>query len=146
MSEVLLAFLLQHGFDVADVNAPVEYGLTPLMRASLLGRCDVVEELLQHGGRVDPRNSDGNNALWLGCVSGVADVVRRLHAAGIDLDNQNDVGATALMYTASSGKAALLRLLLELGANAELTNVDGAKAGHMAATLECLRLLRHTID
>lgn len=146
MSDALLDFLLMHGFDVADVNAPAEHGLTPLMRAALLGRSDLVDELLERGGKVEPRNSDGNNAAWLGCVSGVPEIVRRLHAAGIDLDNQNDVGATALMYTASSGKPEMLCLLLELGANVQLTNVDGAKAGHMAATFECLRLLRHTIE
>jgi ankyrin repeat protein len=72
--------------------------------------------------------------------------VRRLHAARIDIDNQNDTGATALMYAASSGKPEMVSLLLEFGANARLKNLDGAIAGDMAATLDCLRLLRHTVS
>jgi hypothetical protein len=39
----------------------------------------------------------------------------------------------------------MVALLLELGADARLQNVDGANAGDMAATVECLALLRHTI-
>ena len=146
MSDELLDFLLTNGFDVADIDAPADHGLTPLMRAALRGRLDVVDELLGLGAKVDTRNHDGNNALWLGCVSDEPDVVRRLHAACIDLDNQNDTGATALMYAASSGKAKMIELLLELGANAGLVNQDGANAGDMAATIDCLQLLRHTVS
>ena len=145
MKDSVLDFLLGNGFDVCDIDAPAEHGLTPLMRAALAGRLDMVEELLSLGAKVGSKNHDGNNALWLGCVSGQTEIVRRLHAAQIDLDNQNEVGATTLMYAASSGKPEMVALLLELGANAALTNQDGANAGDMAATSECLRLLRHTI-
>jgi ankyrin repeat protein len=145
MSDELLDFLLANGFDVCDVDAPAEHGLTPLMRAALGGRLDMLDELLTLGAKVDTKNNDGNNALWLGCVSGKAEVVRRLHAARIDLDNQNETGATALMYSASSGKPEMVGLLLEFGANARLTNFDGANAGDMASTVDCLRLLRHTV-
>lgn len=145
MNDALLDFLLANGFDVADIDAPAEHGLTPLMRAALAGRLDMVEELLALGAKVGAKNQDGNNALWLGCVSGQAAIVRRLHAARIDLDNQNEVGATTLMYAASSGKPEMVALLLELGANERLTNCDGANAGDMAATSDCLRLLRHTV-
>jgi len=146
MTDALLDFLLTNGFDVADINAPAEHGLTPLMRAALRAQLEIVEELLELGAKLEIRNHDGNTALWLGCVSGNLAVVRRLHAAGISLDNQNEVGATVLMYAASSGKAELVQLLLELGARAELRSIDGANAGDMAATRECLRLLRHTVS
>jgi ankyrin repeat protein len=145
MSDELLDFLLTNGFDVADIDAPGEHGLTPLMRAALQGRLEMLDELLTLGATVGTRNHDGNNALWLGCVSGKAEVVRRLHAAQIDVDNQNETGATALMYAASSSKPEMVSLLLEFGANAGLQNLDGAQAGDMAGSVACLRLLRHTV-
>jgi len=145
MTETLRRFLDAHGYDPANLDAPAAHGLTPLMRAALLGDVTTVEELLAAGAQVALRNHDGNNALWLACVSGRAEVVRKLVGAGIDLDNRNEVGATALMYAASSGKDEMVRLLLELGADAKITNQDGANAGDMAATLPCLRLLRHTV-
>ncbi|HET7542579.1 MAG TPA: ankyrin repeat domain-containing protein [Polyangiaceae bacterium] len=145
MSEALIDFLCRHGFDPANLDAPAQYGLTPVMRAALGGHVDLLAELLARGASVAARNADGNNALWLGCVSNQPQIVRMLWAAGVALDSQNDVGATALMYAASSGKAEIVALLLELGANPYLCNGDGAKAGEMAANVECLRLLRHTI-
>jgi len=142
--EALRTFLARYGFDPSDLDAPREYGLTPLMRAAWSGRLDVIELLLARGVRVQQKNLDGNNALWLACVSGRGEVIQRLIDAGIDQNNQNDTGATSLMYAASSGKAAVVRLLLQAGADPHLRNQDDAKAVDMAATLECLTLLRHT--
>lgn len=143
-SPALTEFLAHHGFDADDLDATREHGLTPLMRASLEGRADIVEELLAHGVSIARRNMDGNNALWLACVSSNAQVVRQLVVAGIDVDNRNDMGATCLMYTASAGKADMVALLLECGADPSIPNFDDARAVDLAATLACLKLLRHT--
>ncbi|MFH1815058.1 MAG: ankyrin repeat domain-containing protein [Pseudomonadota bacterium] len=144
-SAALQAFVAEHGFDASDLDVSREHGLTPLMRAALSGRADLVDELLALGVAVDRRNGDGNNALWLACVSGQAGIVRALVAAGIHVDNRNDTGATALMYTASSGKHDMLALLLECGADPMIRTDDDYLAADLAATVECLRLLRHTV-
>ena len=140
----LAAFLARHGFAADDLDAPRAHGLTALMRAALEGRAELVAELLAVGVSVARRNMDGNNALWLACVSDQAAVVDLLVRAGIDVDNRNDMGATCLMYTASAGKAGMVALLLELGADPFVTNFDDARAVDLAATRECLALLRHT--
>lgn len=142
----LADFLATWGFDAADLDAPRLHGLTPLMRAALDGQGERVRELLALGVDIQVRNHDGNNALWLACVSRDADIVRQLIAAGIALDNRNDAGATALMYTASSDRPELLALLLEAGADPLVRNFDGLRAVDLAASLACLRLLRHTAD
>ena len=140
----LEAFLTEYAFDRDNLNAPRQHGLTPLMRAALLGRGELVAELLTLGADVQLRNMDGNNALWLACVSHQGAVVRQLAEAGIFLDNRNDMGATALMYTASAGKADMVELLLALGADPQVRNYDDARAVDLCATLPCLKLLRHT--
>ncbi|MDU0956169.1 MAG: ankyrin repeat domain-containing protein, partial [Bradyrhizobium sp.] len=63
--------------------------------------------------------------------------------AGIDLDNRNDNGATALMYASSSGRADVVAHLLAKGADISAETLDGFTALDMAASLECLSLLRH---
>lgn len=138
----LLGFLCAHRFDPEALDEPREHGLTALMRAALAGRANLVAELLALGADVKLRNADGNNALWLACVADSADSVRQLLAAGIDIDNRNVTGATCLMYCASAGKAAMVALLLESGADPLLINQDDARAVDLAATRECLRLLR----
>jgi ankyrin repeat protein len=87
-------------------------------------------------------NGDGNNALWLACVAGDPALVTRLVRAGVPIDHRNLTGATCLMYAASSSKPAIVRTLLELGANPHLQTQDDFTALDMAASLECLQLLR----
>ena len=143
-SLALNEFILEHHFDPEDLNSPWHHALTPLMRAALFGREDLVAELLDLGVNIHMRNLDGNNALWLACVSSNTKVVEMLINAGIDIDNQNATGATTLMYTASSGKHLFTKLLLEKGADPFIRNDDDFLALELAASEECLKLLRHT--
>lgn len=143
-SATLVEFMSAYHYDRHNLDSPWDHALTALMRAALLGRDDLVAELLSYGANPHLRNSDGNNALWLACVSGNATLVQRLIDAGIDLDNRNLTGATALMYTASSGKADMMKILLENGADPYLRTDDDYLAVELAATEECLRLLRRT--
>lgn len=140
----LHAFIDEYGYDPDNLDQAREHGLTPLMRAALLGRPDLMEALLAAGVDLARRNGDGNNALWLACVSREAAAIRALVVAGIDLDNRNDVGATCLMYAASSGRPEIVEALLAAGADPYIRNDDDVCAVDLASTIECLRLLRHT--
>jgi ankyrin repeat protein len=80
--------------------------------------------------------------LWLACVNGEPGLIRALAAQGVPVDHGNLTGATALMYAASSGKAEVVATLLSLGADPLLQTQDDYSALDMAATVECLQLLR----
>lgn len=140
----LREFIDEYGYDHRNLDQAREHGLTPLMRAALLGRPDLIDALLAAGVDIARRNGDGNNALWLACVSREPAAIRALVAAGIDLDNRNDVGATCLMYAASSGRPEIVEALLAAGADPYIRNDDGVCAVDLVSTIECLRLLRHT--
>ena len=143
MTPQLSAFLTEHGFQSNDINAPQADGrFTPLMRAAKLGRLDLVDELLALGVDLNALNADGCNALWLACYNGSHELIERLIAAGVNIDQQNGNGASALMYVASNSKPDLVKLLLEKGANPKLKNFDDSTALDLAASLECLKLLR----
>jgi ankyrin repeat protein len=137
-------WLAQHGFSGKDLNAVGASGLTPLMRAARLGDLDKIDALLRLGVDLAARNGDGNNALWFACVGEHFDAIALLLERGIDIDNQNDNGATCLMYAASTGKDAVVQTLLAAGANDKLKSLDDFTALDVAATLDCLQLLRYT--
>ena len=145
-TEALVEFIEQNHFNPNNLDDFWDYGLTPVMKAALLGLDQLVNELIQLGVNVHLRNTDGNNALWLACVSENPNVVQSLIDAGINIDNKNLTGATALMYTASSGKAEMMKLLLDNGADAMIRNDDDLLAVELVATVECLRMLRHTAN
>lgn len=143
MKPELAAFLAQHGFPPEDLSSTGPDGrFTPLMRACKEGRLDMVEALLEAGADITVTNADGCNALWLACYNGSHAIISRLIDAGIDLDLQNGNGATCLMYVASNSKADLVELLLRRGAARELRNFDDFSALDLAASRDCLRLLR----
>jgi rhodanese-related sulfurtransferase len=139
-SQALSDWLRAEGYDEPDARGP--HGNTPLMLAAWRGDAAIVSALLQHGVTLNAVNRDGNNALWLACVHGDLSGIERLVRAGVPIDQTNTTGATALMYASSSGKAAVLRQLLALGADASLRTQDDFSALDMAASVECLRLLR----
>lgn len=141
----LQAWLSDNGY--ADAAAPGPHGNTPLMKAAWIAHDDVVEALLAVPG-LDLRatNHDGNNALWLACVSNDPTLVVRLARAGVPINHANATGATCLMYAASSNKPEIVRTLLALGADPTLKSQDDFTALDMASSIECLRLLRHTVS
>jgi thiosulfate/3-mercaptopyruvate sulfurtransferase len=142
LSPQLTQWLQGHGYPGDDLDAVAEHNMTPLMRASKSGDSGIVFELLQAGAALNATNIDGNNALWLACVGESLEAMSVLIRAGIALDHQNDNGATCLMYAASTGKHAVVEALLAAGANPQLKTLDDFSALDMAATIECLRLLR----
>jgi len=141
--DALRRWLTAQGFPAGDVNAVIVNQTTPLMKAAHLGQGAIIRELIAAGARLETTNADGNNALWLACVGGDLDVIDLLVEAGIDVDNRNHNSATALMYASSSGKAAVVARLLARGADTAAETLDGFTALDMAASLQCLALLRH---
>jgi rhodanese-related sulfurtransferase len=138
----LAAWLTAEGFDPTRPDAPAQHGNTPLMHAAWRGAHRMVDALLSLKVPRDATNGDGNNALWLACVNGEPGLIRGLAASGVPIDHLNLTGATALMYAASSGKAEVVATLLALGADPQLVTQDDYSAMDMAASIECLQLLR----
>jgi ankyrin repeat protein len=144
MTPALSAFLTEHQFPSDQLSAlQPDRRFSPLMRACKEGKLELIEELLALGVDIHVINADGCNALWLACYNGSHAIIERLIAAGIDIDLQNGNGATCLMYVASNSKADLVELLLSKGADPSLRNFDDFAAVDLAASIECLRLLRN---
>lgn len=134
------AWLQAHGFH--DAHQPGRHGNTPLMEAAWRGESAIVQALLAMGVDLLAINADGNNALWLACVSNDPALVISLAQAGVPVDHVNATGASSLMYAASSGKPDIVRVLLALGADPLIQTQDEFSALDMAASVECLQLLR----
>jgi thiosulfate/3-mercaptopyruvate sulfurtransferase len=140
ISKQLDSFLASEGF--AGAEGLISNRTTALMRAAYKGETAVAQELISLKCDVNARNADGNNALWLACAGNQLDMMAVLVTAGIDINNSNDNGATVLMYASSSGRDWAVRYLLSVGADTSSETLDGFSALDMAATKECLALLR----
>ena len=142
VSEQLQNWLLDQGFELANLNSRIANGMTPLMQAALMAETVFVKILLEAGADVDLLNNDMNNALWFACVSESAEIIELLIEHGININNSNVNGATSLLYAASAGKYSVVKLLVEAGADLTLETLDGFTALDSASTIEVLRFLR----
>ena len=77
----VVAFLIERG---ASVEAPIGYGIRPLMLAAGYGEIAVVEALLAGGADVLARNDGGLTALMMVKEKFYVDVINRLHEAERD--------------------------------------------------------------
>ncbi len=145
LSEALQAFLAEHGFARGDVDSPDKDQATPLMLAARLAPPALVKELLQAGADIHAVNADGNQALWLSCVGENVENMQLLIDAGIDVQHINVNAATPLMFAASSGRARAVAQLLAAGADPLFETDLGLTALDMAASVECLNLMRQAV-
>ena len=98
------------------------------MAASIHGRLDVVESLIQAGADVDKAVVDGTTALIAASREGHAAIVKALIQAGADIDKANNNGATALIAASGKGHDAIVEVLLQAGADVNRATINGTTA------------------
>jgi ankyrin repeat protein len=115
------------------VNAAGPGGVTPLMRAAVLGRAEMVTALLARGAAVNAADERDFTPLFYGCYDpdqdrGHPDVVELLLAAGADKEAKVGFGVRPLMYAAGNGEAGVVEVLLRAGADPLARNEVGRTA------------------
>lgn len=96
-------------------------GATPLMFASMNGRKDIVEILVQFGVTVDDQNSEGNTALLFASSMRRMEIINILLDNGANINHQNKGEKTALMVSHNDEA----ELLITRGANVDLQDSNG---------------------
>jgi ankyrin repeat protein len=78
-----------------QLNELNQNDLTPLMMAALLGRLDMVKELVERGAEIDARNSNGDTASLLAASVRGKDIMEFLKQHGASQQTTNRAGLTA---------------------------------------------------
>jgi ankyrin repeat protein len=113
----------------AEINVQdMEYGLTPLIWASLRGHSEVVALLLDRGADSGARSKDGATALIAAAGGGHFRTVQQLLNRNAEIDARTDRGVTALMAAAGAGYLAVVKQLLDRGADISAHTAKGATA------------------
>ncbi len=108
----------------ANVNAVGLWeGVTPLHMA-VKDRA-LLELMLEHGGQINSRASDGTTCLHLAAQAGQDDLVRYLIAKGASVNAQDRNGNTPLHLAAKTGRRASCRILMAEKADINLRNKKG---------------------
>ena len=106
----------------------------------LVGKTELVDNLLQLG--VDPNVQDkkGRTPLIYSILANQQKMVERLLQAGADLTIVDDSGHTALHWAIMLGEKQVVKLLLETGADIEQPDKDGNRAWEIAVNYDQLAI------
>lgn len=106
---------------------------SPLIVAVSRGHTSVAKNLLEHGAKVDVRNSSGMSGLMIAARKGDGDMLSFLleHKAQVDL--QDSSGYSALMWASEKGYTGLVKTILDNESNVNLRKSDGKSALMLAS-------------
>ncbi len=139
-SEALIANIQTNDVEVVewlliagvDADSQDDRNVPALIWAADLGYADIVELLIEHGARIDSRES-GVSALMVASMEGHNRIVDKLIEAGANVNLQNQDGMTALMSAAFKGHDDIVTTLLEHGADPLLEMNNGYRAHQLAS-------------
>ena len=163
----IIRLLLESG---ADVNSRDVDGYTPLMWASSMGDCELIQCLIDFGAKVNLVGKYNVTALIIACVNehracvvqlakagadvngtlqvasqkGCLPQIELLLQAGADVNESDEFGVTPLMEAASQGRSECVRHLIKEGADVNRLDRDGNSAlvySVMEGNRDCVSIL-----
>ena len=116
-----------------DINCGDLAGLTPLMKAAILGNGDEIKSLIAAGADVNEKSKSGITALMFAAAESNTDCETALIAAGADVNAKDEMVWTPLMHAAGNGHADCIAPLVAAGADVNAHDVNGETAITLAA-------------
>ncbi|CAM9660020.1 unnamed protein product [Hapterophycus canaliculatus] len=143
-SERLIRVLLEHGADVAAVNAG---GFTALHAGAMRGKAGLTSLLLEAGADIDKVQPDtGTSALHMAAQMGHDEVIHVLVRAGANVDKRAVNGETPLYMAASRGEACAVGTLLRANADPLLEHSTGVSPLEIGVIEMYPEVVRELVD
>lgn len=135
-----VSYLLEAGAGVI-INTMDLRNKTPIVCAVLAGSFDMVELLLEHGAKLNPKAAWHSTALHAAVRADDLTIVEQLLARGSDVNAQDEACCTPLHYAVERGHLEIIQCLISQGASRDIADIFHVKP------LYCIpRSLRHRED
>lgn len=122
------------------------FGIRPLYRASVLGRSEVAQILMEGGADIAATTARGNQPLHAASQNGHLGIVQMLLARKAPTDMQNQDGSTPLHLAVRQKRLKVIKELLRNGADTNVADKNGRTPLHLAAWLGRLDLVQLLVD
>lgn len=121
-----VAFKLIELPTMADMLNNINHlGESALMRASFLGKVELVKALIKHGAEPNLVDSKRQTALMKACTKGSIETVQTLLENGAAINAQDEDGNTPLLIALMNNQYDIARQLIMRGADVNIINTKG---------------------
>jgi len=120
----ILKLLIEAGADVDAIEPNTQ--MNGVMIAAQKNKLEALKYLLDVGGTINARMSNGQTAAMLAANQGNVEVLQWLVTAGAALDDRCNAGMTCVHLAVRKDRTATLSLLIESGANLDIRDSAGA--------------------
>lgn len=117
-------------------NSPANITSNQLLKASLAGKTNLIEEALKQDVDISKPDQSGRTPLMLASFNGHTEVVRLLLEHGADPQKTDNQGQAALSFAASGSFPRTAELLLKKGADPNQTDTSEGWSALMWAAAE----------
>ena len=128
------------------MNRHSKYRTSPLMDASLLGRIDLVSELLDSGAEINQRDDSSWTAMHYASAAGHTEIVELLLTRGADVNCTTNRNESCLLLAAWNGHDDVVRVLVSAGVNVNLKRDDGFSPLHATSHRGCSDMVKLMLD
>ncbi len=116
-----------------DIDAPNEFGETPLLVASKHGNLNFIQGLIEHKVNLTKCNSNKSNCLHISCAYGHKEVAQFFLESNINVNSKNRDGGTVLHTACARNQVEIAKILLEQGFDINAKDNYGYTPLHDAA-------------
>lgn len=152
-ASLVVQLCLEHQTQKVSLHLLDSRRRSPLHVACDCGLVDMVDILLEHGGRYGEADENGDTPLLLGCAAGDLQMVKRLLTHDSNLLIKNLQGRSALHHAAASGEPDVVQELLRASSDANdiriYTNAkdeSGSTPLHLAAVAGNVEVMDILLD
>eukprot|EP00300_Choanocystis_sp_HF-7_P011331 c17415_g1_i3.p1 GENE.c17415_g1_i3~~c17415_g1_i3.p1 ORF type:complete len:162 (+),score=35.76 c17415_g1_i3:32-517(+) len=96
------------------IHQSAQYGMTPLMNASMLGQTNILKVLIEYGADLNVKGKGGMTALMYAAFQNHVEVVQLLIASGADVTIRSDKNRTALGLAKDNGKTKVVEVIKKM--------------------------------
>ncbi|XP_067660182.1 putative ankyrin repeat protein RF_0381 [Haliotis asinina] len=138
----IIKYLLTH--NTVDINSRDDWGLTPVMRATVMGRENAFNLLVKWRADLSLLDDCNDNILHLACRRDSIEIVKYLLTNNIvDINSRNGDDYTPVMIAAREGYEAPFFLLVENGADLTAMNDAGDNILNLACEGENTHIVKY---
>ncbi|CAL1530521.1 unnamed protein product [Lymnaea stagnalis] len=142
----VMVLLLEHGGDVNTPTKKFKGGETPLHKAIMADKPEMVDFLCRHGAKMNIADASGKYPIHVACEKGLLNCITTMIQHGASLEVKDAQSQTPLSGAVLENQTRVAKLLIEQGADVHAMDNLGFRPLHKASNRGNPDLVEHLVS